>query len=123
MTRQQLRIELKWFCGCGDASAAAAALHDILSEHEAPSVDRPKTDQLLPVFGARMLVLYHLDDRGYTEHGGSVTGGWLTKKGEDVLNALEVERRADDYAALSGTWCVHGFDYGIDCPSCSELNP
>ena len=42
-----------------------------------------------------LLPLYVLDSAGLTEHGGSIEGSWLTKKGKEVLEVLE---RSDLFA-------------------------
>jgi len=36
-----------------------------------------------------LLILYFLDDMGYTEHGSSVYGAWLSDKGKELLKVLK----------------------------------
>lgn len=46
---------------------------------------------------ARLLVCYLLDWIGATDHGGSVTGAWLTDEGKELLEALSECYPDDDY--------------------------
>lgn len=39
--------------------------------------------------GVLQFMMYILDKEGYTEHGGSVGGCWLTKKGEMFMDVLD----------------------------------
>lgn len=39
--------------------------------------------------GVLQFMMYVLDKEGYTEHGGSVGGCWLTKKGEMFMDVLD----------------------------------
>lgn len=39
--------------------------------------------------GVLQFMMYVLDKEGYTEHGGSVGGCWLTKKGEIFMDVLD----------------------------------
>jgi len=116
MTRQELRVELEWFCGCGSPELAAATLLRILELH--PLYEhRAEMDELIPDSGIEYLLLYHLDDRDLTEHGGTVTGGWLTEKGEAVKAALNAEA-GDSFEALFADHCVHGYDFDDDSHDC-----
>jgi len=125
MTRQQLRVFLEpWFCGCGSPEKAAARLRDLLGLHPLYE-NREAFEQLVPDSGLEYLLLYTLQYFDLTEHGGSVSGGWLTEKGKDVLVALNRET-ADDYETLMAQSCSHGYaveDELQDCPECSKLNP
>lgn len=38
--------------------------------------------------GMATIILYNLDANRLTEHGGSVSGSWLTAKGEDLMFAM-----------------------------------
>ena len=79
------------WCHCGDPEAAAFALRDMLAAFPAWE----KRDAQAGAFGVhagRALILrYVLDNLGLTEHGGSCSGAWLTKRGEGVLAALMTE--------------------------------
>lgn len=130
MTRQELRVFLQgWFCGCGSPEKAVARLRDLLALHPLHS-NRPAFDALVPDDGFQYLLLYTLDHLELTEHGGTVGGGWLTAKGQAVLEALNREQ-ADGFEALTASACIHGYAVGIsdgdpdeleDCPECSKLN-
>lgn len=39
--------------------------------------------------GLLQFMAYILDDRGFTEHGSSIGGCWLTEKGEMFLTVLD----------------------------------
>jgi hypothetical protein len=122
MTRQELRAFLSaWFCGCGNPETAAARLRDLLALH--PLFDhRPEFEQLVPDDGIQHLLLYTLDHFDLTEHGGTVGGGWLTPKGQAVLEALNVEA-ADEYKALTVQACIHGYAIdGEECPECASTS-
>jgi hypothetical protein len=109
MTRPELRVFLQdWFCGCGEPDEAAKALLRLLRLH--PLFDnREAFEAWLPDVGLQNLVLYSLDRKELTEHGGSVGGGWLTPLGEQVLSALAAEE-ADGFEALTEMHCAHGYD-------------
>mgnify|MGYP001593950623 FL=1 len=55
------------------------------------------------------MTLYFLDEKGLTEHGGAVGGGWLTDLGETVRDALATEE-SDNFETLFAPHCVHGAD-------------
>jgi hypothetical protein len=118
MTRAELRVELDWFCGCGEPAAAAAALLRLLRLH--PLYDhREEIGEWLPDTGVEMLLLYHLAARDLTEHGGTVGGAWLTEKGEQVRDALAAEE-GDEFGWLFvGPYCIHGVDVGEGCDACA----
>lgn len=133
LTRPELRVELQFFCGCGDPEGAADALLEILDLH--PLYDHQEEfKRLFPTnWGQRYLVLYMLDEvtrawrkdkrEGWFEHGGSVGGQWLTDKGNAVRDALHREKEADNFEGLfpDGGHCVHGFaenDEGYEAHDC-----
>jgi hypothetical protein len=122
MTIQELRVVLQeWFCGCGSPDMAADRLRDLLALH--PLFDhRPEFEALIPDEGLQCLILYTLDHFDLTEHGGTVGGGWLTKKGKAVLAALQ-EHGSEKATEQS---CYHGYSIdgsdAADCPECAKLN-
>jgi hypothetical protein len=71
------------FCACGDPARIAELLRAGLEWAAAIQTreGRESTD-------TQLLVAYILDAHEMTEHGGSVTGAWLTPAGEDLLEAL-----------------------------------
>lgn len=94
------------FCGCGDNGAALLLMRDAMRLIDRPYpgfpegpdsaacrkwFDEQRASELAlfgPNSGVRYLVWYVLDEKGLTEHGGSVPG-WLTDKGKAVLADLE----------------------------------
>lgn len=125
MTRPEIRICLSgWFCGCGSPSAAANALLLLLDMH--PMYDG--WDKLYEFTGGRedaaYLLLYTLDSHDLAEHGGSVGGQWLTKKGEALLSGLRREYDEDGFTALfDEDYCIHGIsvdDHAHDCMKAGE---
>lgn len=109
MTREELRVVISdWFCGCGSPEAACKSLLRLLSLH--PMYDHWRdAEAWVGDEGLLYLLLYQLDRLELTEHGGSVSGAWLTPKGEAVRDALGREE-ADGFEALNGEYCVHGYD-------------
>lgn len=119
MTKQELRVFLdSWFCGCGMPEAACASLQRLLSLH--PLYEhRKEFEALIPDDGVQYLLLYTLDHFDLTEHGGNVGGAWLTDKGKQVLEALNVEA-AGEFDSLVESCCIHGYSIlgNEDCPHC-----
>lgn len=110
MTREQLRVELNWFCGCGNPEDAAATLLKVLRMH--PLYEhRSEFGEMVPGTGLQYLLLYLLGEKGWFEHGGTIGGQWLTDRGEAVKAALEAEQEADGLEALFDAHCIHGFDF------------
>jgi hypothetical protein len=105
-TRQQpidniydLYYKMFGFCGCGDPESQIVLLHDVLmaisdkwnvtiSDTVKAKEKQDKIRALLPgALGDHYLYwLTHLD---ILEHGGSIGGSWLTKKGEEILLLLK----------------------------------
>lgn len=93
------------FCGCENPEDAATFLRDIL--RLAPLYEsRSALEELLPRPGLRSFVLYQVDSMGLLEHGGVISGSWLTDLGVDVLRALEA---VSDFEA----WFDHRQGLGI----------
>ena len=103
------------FCGCGNPSAAACLVRDIL--RLSPLYDhQEELGKLLPSKGIVYFVLYSLNEAGLFEHGGSVGGGWLTEAGKKFLKDLElVSVRDPDLDSV-----FLGMDEYVpeDCPKC-----
>lgn len=117
MTRQELRIWLgERFCGCGSPEDAAAALLRLLRLHPLHE-NRASFEAWIKDSGVEYLLLYQLDRDDLTEHGGTVGGGWLTDKGTALRDALAREE-ADEFEALFGEYCAHGFDVDDDSHDC-----
>lgn len=119
MNRAEVRLifDGQW-CNCGNPRAAWQTVHDVLAIH--PLFDhQAELDEVLPDRGTRMIVLGLLDRLRLTEHGGGIEGGWLTEKGEAVLEVLSQED--DGFELMAEPCCVHGFtdfeafDVGHNC--------
>lgn len=86
------------FCGCGRNEDAAAYIRDglaLIAERFATDeatfdydTYKAKMDKQWPDSGARYFFWYWCDAEELTEHGGQVPG-WLTPKGEAVLDFLK----------------------------------
>jgi hypothetical protein len=68
-------------CGCGEPGICWDALYDYLKFADAGQYQR--ADNAFELFF--MYVISHIR---LTEHGTSIYGAWLTKKGKEVLNWL-----------------------------------
>lgn len=118
MTRAELRIFLvDHFCYCGNPELAAGALLRLLRLHPL-STYREEFERWIPDEGVQNLLLYQLDRAHLTEHGGSVTYGWLTALGEEVRDALVTEQ-ANEFDALFEMHCIHGIDFDDASHVCS----
>jgi hypothetical protein len=127
VTRQELRVALDWFCGCGSPEGAARTLLDLLELH--PLYEhREKFMETIPGDGLQYLVLYALDHvtqmkpkrEGWFEHGGSIGGQWLTPEGEAARDALRREA-IDNFEALFEPHCIHGYDAGDESHDCMAM--
>ena len=91
------------FCGCGCPDDNLIYVRDSLrllakfrfSYHDEKEkwedfykMYRLSVDNHFKSSGAEYFMWYWLDNKGYTEHGGSVPG-WITSKGEELLQDLE----------------------------------
>lgn len=91
----EMNGELNW-CGCGSNIEAIKFLREILRcfKREDWSESNKKLDKLLHVTdnecGLYYSYLYMLDKTGYIEHGGSIGGSWLTQKGKDILEMIDL---------------------------------
>lgn len=72
-------------CGCGSPEAAYDLIRDLLNLAPLYQGDGwRKAEQLIGTDGAVHIVLGQLDRVGLIEHGGVITGSWLTDKGRYV---------------------------------------
>lgn len=145
MTRQEARVFLNWQCGCGDPAASVRLIYDVLAAinrrcersqdldlfnqaHKAAldAIWREESaalDALLPSRGIYYFVLYMLDHWDLLEHGTAIGGAWMSDKGKALLAVLE-DDRADDFALLCASSCIHGYaelENEEDCPECAAL--
>lgn len=95
-----IQIEILGLCGCGDPDAVASMVRDAVKTRsdalrQSRSDGRSALRELeTKLFGdentvVRDFVYYRLDNLKLVEHGTSITSGWLTKRGENVLMHLD----------------------------------
>ena len=85
---------LNW-CGCGNPEEAQTAILNFLDAHE--EFDN-REEKLKKYFGFKyvydnpllLCFAYTMDAAGFTEHGTSIGGAWLTEDGEDYLYCLRL---------------------------------
>lgn len=95
-------MELGW-CGCGNPEdvdrmmlAYLANLHErwtTRKDEGAPHFGYQPTPDLSP--DAELLIQYVADSLGWTEHGGSVGGAWLTDEGHDARRRMIAKADAE----------------------------
>jgi hypothetical protein len=94
--RELYNEALQW-CHCGDPEAALELMRDVLqliSDKNPGSFDEiyRELEEKLGLKEHRGLYwsyFYTLDAAGLLEHGGNVSGSWLTPFGEEILLALQ----------------------------------
>lgn len=89
------------FCGCGQPDQARHWMAKLLRALDLRDgwIYSGQAGQIMVEGGladgpARYVFLYWLDQKGYIEHGGTVTGSWLTDKGRAMLPLLELDAEA-----------------------------
>lgn len=96
--RASVNDELKW-CGCGDGDRVDELMLDYLtwketywtwvrSQDERVRIDWTQTPDCPLAEDVQILLAYIADAAGWTEHGGSVFGAWLTDDGDEALANL-----------------------------------
>jgi len=111
-----IQTKLFGFCGCGYPDDNLIYVRDSMrllrnfrfSEHDEKNESweefykryRTAVDNHFKSSGAEYFMWYWLDEKGYTEHGGSFPG-WLTVEGEELLDDLEETTKTEDGAAGS----------------------
>ena len=89
-------------CGCGDPESTYEIIRRYLNIRNEfitsqisyqDVVDRYKNDLLVDYnndiqYGLLQFMMYILDDKEFTTHGGGIGGCWLTKKGQRLLTVL-----------------------------------
>lgn len=101
--------KLNW-CGCGDPSIAKRCIRDYLNIIKISNDIRDPRDAydikealIVDRFGCKTIydnelllcLAYALDAAGFTEHGSSIGGAWLTREGEMFLNVLVTRKEYD----------------------------
>jgi hypothetical protein len=83
------------FCGCGNPDNCLKYILDVLTHIDKSIKGMPNEEwhkQRQELFqgneGAMYFIYYVLDEKEFTEHGGSVPG-WLTEKGQHLKTLLE----------------------------------
>jgi len=123
MPREQLRVLLddEWgYCGCGTPEASSAALLRLLKLYPLGQ-NFEELGRWLPDEGVLQLLLYQVERCELAEHGGLITAGWLTERGEAALLALAAEE-PDGFLALHENHCVHGFDVTDETHDCMAVS-
>lgn len=99
-------------CGCNDPQAAHKLVHDLVSL--APFYENErwrKAEQLVGSEGAFQIVISALNDAELLEHGGSMGGSWLGKRGRWFLWAVEQVGGIEGLVEkLDGVGYPHGWD-------------
>lgn len=88
------------FCGCGDVGEQFDRLLKVL--HLLDNNDKRHEERIRNITELNKrpdlhIYLYILDDKDFSEHGGSVLGSWLTEKGVALLRVLEYIEEHDEY--------------------------
>jgi len=91
---------LNW-CGCGTPEDAREAVCKFLDAHR--DYDHKK-EKLKEYFGVEsvydepllLCLAYTMDAAGFTEHGTSIAGAWLTEDGKDYLYCLEMKMEENE---------------------------
>lgn len=82
-------IELLGSCGCGNPESNVDYVEKMLLRHAADWSTSPgrssQTSKEEYADPAVQFFLYWADDKGFTEHGSSIFGSWLTDKGRQLL--------------------------------------
>ena len=91
--------KLNW-CGCGDPNMAKEVIKDYLEVVKAKfdsNADFKEKFGVKFVYDDKLLLClaYTLDAAGFTDHGSSIRGAWLTDEGKMFLWLLEQNRDID----------------------------
>jgi hypothetical protein len=89
-----IHTDIFGFCGCGMSEDVDSLIYNILTilniqnsltfkEYKA------RLEMYLPTDALQYFMFYWLDFKGFTKHGGSVPG-WLSDKGHELLNLLDL---------------------------------
>lgn len=75
------------FCSCGNPEYEMQRILRVIQILTAPIQER--NTELYDESNGYQIYLYLLDSLGFTEHGSSVYGSWLTDKGKALRSALQ----------------------------------
>lgn len=103
--------KLNW-CSCGDPEAAKRCIRDYLdiinldydnreqfmAAYEQKQADMKKRFGATYVYDNELLLClaYAMDGAGFTEHGSSIGGAWLTDEGKMFLFLLKTDKELDE---------------------------
>jgi hypothetical protein len=88
---QYMFLDILGGCGCGLSDEIAERAFQVLNYFSMDHKDRTNSlfsddnDEAL----SNEILAHWLDSKELIEHGSSIYGSWLTKKGEDLLNTLK----------------------------------
>lgn len=85
--------ELGW-CACGSTDRIDELVYRYLAWVALPMESRPRRDEQLTA-DLGLLLAYVCDDLGWTEHGTSINGEWLTDDGHTALANLRAAVRGN----------------------------
>lgn len=92
--RYDFLCEEKWgFCGCGCHKDAVLAVKEMLDWCGEDIASRKSPSEFT---NYQKFMLYFLDNKGYTEHGGSVNGSWLEDDGRQVLEFINYALKEEE---------------------------
>jgi hypothetical protein len=86
-----VNAELGW-CGCGSHEDVDAWMLAYLRSRAGDEWPKPQPEGVSE--DAAGLLAYMADDLGWTEHGGSIYGAWLTDEGRLVIQRMEAAHAA-----------------------------
>ena len=87
---EDLPCEIIGICGCGKPNVALDIYKKALEWAEKSVGIRP-TNPFEDNEDLSVIMIYTLADKGFTEHGSSVYGSWLTEKGILLLKILRMQ--------------------------------
>ena len=74
-------------CGCGNPELAYKGVYELLKNAKDRGDLLVKMDEAMLPYA--LCLAYMLDNMGFTTHGSSIYGAWLTDKGVKLYDALE----------------------------------
>lgn len=100
-----LQTHVLKFCGCGNLTENLKFVRDVLRHisdlkekvwpkaqecpNAAEAYDKWNVEGDALMGRSRWFMRYFLDREGFTEHGGSIGGAWLTSEGQQLLEDLD----------------------------------
>ena len=80
------------FCGCGEPGRVVKCMREYLNAVAIDDFD-DRGDRISDMLhdDAYLIMAYICDQHGLTDHGTSILGAWITRKGEEWLDLLNKE--------------------------------